>query len=180
MIPTNLRFAQMQQTNAARATANSPQILSSPAPFYGSDPNRLSRLREEGRQNLTSAQSLFNLRSSFEEYERQKKLQPEEDELKRLRMEQEKLFLPQLQRLSKLRLEQEEQELRSKMAFRPMMDELQMKNLQRMGATTRIAPSGPRATSGFGAMAGSPASPSTQFASPSWMQNYQTPQFPNY
>lgn len=150
----------MQQTNAARAMANSPQVSGGSTPFYGSDPNRLARLAEKRQQNITSTQSLANLRSSFEEYERQKKFQPQEDELRRLRLEQEKAFLPQESRLGQLRLEQEEQELRSKMAFRPMMDQMRMGMMQRMGGrfgvTVPSGVSGFGATSGFGSMAGGP------------------------
>jgi hypothetical protein len=131
------------------------------------------------------------------------------------RMEQQKMgrLREQEQSLAGLRMQQEEQELRSKMAFRPMMDQMRMGMMQRMGATTGIAPSGfgtmagrpqparqPTYTIGgrlslpfgqggaFGGgmatqspfAAGSPITPSTQFVPPSWMQNYQTPQFPRY
>jgi hypothetical protein len=131
------------------------------------------------------------------------------------RMEQQKMgrLREQEQSLAGLRMQQEEQELRSKMAFRPMMDQMRMGMMQRMGATTGIAPSGfgtmaggpqparqPTYTIGgrlslpFGQggalgggmatgspfAAGSPTAQSTQFVPPSWMQSYQSPQFPRY
>lgn len=150
----------MPQTNAARAMANSPQISGGSTPFYGSDPNRRERLRKQRSQDISSSSELFGLQSSFEEYERQKKFQPQEDELRRLRLEQEKSLLPQESRLGQLRLEQEEQELRSKMAFRPMMDQMRMGMMQRMGGRFGMtAPSGVSgfgAPSSFGSMAGGP------------------------
>lgn len=159
-IPTQLKIARMPQINAARAMANSPQVLGGSTPFYGSDPERLERLRKRRSEDISSSREILGLKSSFEEYERQKKFQPQEDELKRLRLEQEKAFLPQESRLGQLRLEQEEQELRSKMAFRPLMDQMRMGMMQRMGGRFGVtAPSGVSgfgATSGFGSMAGGP------------------------
>jgi hypothetical protein len=68
------------------------------------------------------------------------------------KIEQQKMgrLREQEQSLAGLRMQQEEQELRSKMAFRPVMDQMRMGMMQRMGATTGIAPSG------FGTMAGGP------------------------
>jgi hypothetical protein len=131
------------------------------------------------------------------------------------RIEQQKMgrLREQEQSLAGLRMQQEEQELRSKMSFRPVMDQMRMGMMQRMGTTTGIAPSefgamaggpqparqptytiGGRLSLPFGQggalgggmatqspfAAGSPTAQSTQFVPPSWMQSYQSPQFPRY
>ena len=146
---------------------------------YGSNPNRVARLQQQNQQNLESAQSAFGLRMQSEEYERQKKFQPQEDELRNLDLQFKK------------------SQIQSKMAFQPQMEAIRGGIMSRMAGRLGIgsptssmggrhygsSPSlggGSFSNLGMGSIPtfGSSTSGSTSGYVPLWMQNYQVPQFP--
>jgi hypothetical protein len=150
MIPTQLKFAQLQQTLGNKAMASAPRMMGGSARSaftlgggntqYGSQPAQSFPLQSFPLQPF--AQSDAGQRALT--------FQRESEELERLKMAS------------------EGQRLQSQMAFQPQMDAIRGGIMGRMGGSLGVGM--PKLQASYSTGTG---------YTPSWMRSYQVPQFPN-
>ena len=156
MIPTQLKFAQLQQTLGNKAMASAPRMQSG-------DARSLFTLGGGGFGGGGNAQ--FGSRPAQSFPIQSFPLQPfaQSDAGQRALT-----FQRESEELERLKMASEGQRLQSQMAFQPQMDAIRGGIMGRMGGSLGVGmPKGPN-----------PYSTGSGYT-PSWMRSYQVPQFPN-